>query len=461
MTVVLTAGLGFGDEGKGATIDYLARTTTVGDSFSTLVVRYNGGAQCGHNVLTTGHAHHTFSQFGSATLAGGQTHLSRHMLVNPVSLSNEAKGLEDEFGINAYEGLTIEGDALVTNFFQMFANQAREAKRGENKHGSCGMGIGETVGDFLQDPESAIRVSDMQDRNRLRRKLTLSRDRKMDEFGAAPYGIDTVKPFSDDRVDYYVDLYVGLAKQLKIVDHTFLEQQLRKRRTIIFEGAQGVLLDQDHGFHPYTTWSDTTFGNALDLLNGYDGPVRRIGVVRGYMTRHGAGPLPSEVDEPFIRRDLHNKWHIYQGNFRLGWFDLLLTRYALKVIGGVDEIALTNLDNLPERPKLVFGYKLADGVQMVELPVQPYDRELAASRRGDPERLAQQQQLGETLMTAAPVGIILESQADLIRTIQQELGCYISLCADGPTSADRTPTRVYLSQLEPKVRRAWRRQAWS
>jgi hypothetical protein len=133
----------------------------------------------------------------------------------------------------------------------------------------------------------------------------------------------------------------------------------------------------------------------------------------------------------------------------------------LKVIGGVDEIALTNLDNLPERPKLVFGYKLADGVQMVELPVQPYDRELAASRRGDPERLAQQQQLGETLMTAAPVGIILESQADLIRTIQQELGCYISLCADGPTSADRTPTRVYLSQLEPKVRRAWRRQAWS
>lgn len=119
--------------------------------------------------------------------------------------------------------------------------------------------------------------------------------------------------------------------------------------TVIFEGAQGVLLDQDHGFHPCTTWSDCTFGNAERLLNEayFTGEKERIGVVRAYATRHGAGPFPTEVPGLSFAGE-HNGLGPWQGAFRSGRLDLPLLRYAVDACGGVDSVAVTCLDQLDQ-----------------------------------------------------------------------------------------------------------------
>ena len=434
--VILLAGLGFGDEGKGSVVSYLSQTAPIAQA--TLVVRFSGGAQCGHNVVTNSGAHHTFAQFGSGTFSGAKTHLSRHMLVNPLNLLNEAQALEVH-GFTPTNLITIEREALVTNFFQVLANRAREAQRGAGRHGSCGLGIGETVSDALQYPDKALRVGDLQDRELTREKLKFSLYLKRSEFGDTPEGITTVVPFSDERLDYYVDLYADFAKRYQIVDRQYLEQQLKEEGTTIFEGAQGVLLDQDFGFHPHTTWSDTTFGNAMDLLKGFDGPVRKIGVLRGYMTRHGAGPFPTEILLPNagIQTDLHNKWGEFQQHFRLGHFDAPLARYALEVIGGVDELAITNLDKLGTNPQICTRYwrtRTEGGEWPVTVPTT-----LKVKR---PTNLEHQTELARILEDEIlPQYETLPDRASIVDRIAQELDTPVTICSIGPRTKDKWPTQ--------------------
>ncbi|HEY8077289.1 MAG TPA: adenylosuccinate synthetase, partial [Labilithrix sp.] len=169
--VTLIAGLGYGDEGKGTTVDFLARVAK-----TRLVVRYNGGAQAAHNVVD-GERHHTFAQLGSATLSGVPTLLSRHVLVNPIALFAEARHLE-AIGVRDPLGmLRVEADALVTTPFHVAANRLREMSR-SGRNGSCGMGIGETMGDSLADPEGALRVRDLDSPTIVGEKLMAVRDAK-------------------------------------------------------------------------------------------------------------------------------------------------------------------------------------------------------------------------------------------------------------------------------------------
>jgi adenylosuccinate synthase len=129
---------------------------------------------------------------------------------------------------------------------------------------------------------------------------------------------------------------------------------------LIFEGAQGALLDSNYGFWPHVTRTDTTFNNAEKLLHGSAVRMTRLGVLRAYATRHGAGPFPSE-NAWLTKRlpDKHNRGDEWQGAFRVGWPDLLATRYALKVCGGADSLAITNLDRLYdlERLKVAVAYQ--------------------------------------------------------------------------------------------------------
>lgn len=454
--VIILAGLGFGDEGKGSLVDHYARTTNVGDASSVLVVRYNGGSQAAHNVVTPKGQHHTFAQFGSAALAGGATHLSRFMLVNPLFMDNEAKHLQ-QLGIDdPYERVTIEADALITNVYHVAANRLRELLRGENRHGSCGMGIGETVADSIDHPGKALRVQDLTDRHTLREKLQFSLDLKREEFRDAPSEILEKAAFRE-LVDFYLDRYLAFGDRLRdrIVGPTYLRDRLQEDRTVIFEGAQGVLLDQDHGFHPHTTWSDTTFCNAFELLGAHAQSVRCVGVLRAYHTRHGAGPLPSEFNPGLVHGDLsifsgehncHNEW---QQGFRVGHFDMALAKYALKVIGGVDELVLTNLDRLgrPHRPKICIGYRLMDDSQIEELPVQD-----------KPVDLNQQERLTEMLATVRTVyGVTYGSPRNIVEAVQSELG-KVSLCSLGPTATDKFPTDLYLNpsiKMDAELPRTW------
>src|SRR5215467_3672428 len=152
---IFIADLGFGDAGKGAITDFLTRRLS-----AHTVVRFNGGPQAAHNVVTPDGRHHTFAQFGSGTLAGARTHLSRFMLVDPLALVREADHLRDLGVADPYGGLTVDRDALLVTPYHGAANRERERRRGEARHGSCGMGVGEATAYSIDHPDLAPRVGD-------------------------------------------------------------------------------------------------------------------------------------------------------------------------------------------------------------------------------------------------------------------------------------------------------------
>src|SRR5260370_18697973 len=137
--VFIVVDLGFGDAGKGSVVDYFTRQFA-----AHTVVRFNGGAQAGHNVITSEGQHHVFSQFGSGSFVPGvRNYLSEYMMVNPLNLMKEAAHVES-FGLEPFENLVVDKNALITTPFHQAVNRLREIDRGKHAHGSCGMGIGET-----------------------------------------------------------------------------------------------------------------------------------------------------------------------------------------------------------------------------------------------------------------------------------------------------------------------------
>jgi adenylosuccinate synthase len=238
----------------------------------------------------------------------------------------------------------------------------------------------------------------------------------------------------NDTIEYYVYRFTEIAKKLNIVDDSYLGTLLKEDGSVLFEGAQGVLLDQDYGFHPYTTWTDTTFGNADKLLKhaGYSGPVRRIGVLRGYMTRHGAGPLPTEMQEPEVGLDADNSYGKFQKHFRVGYFDIVLAKYALQVIGGVDEIILTNLDKLGDYTKICTHYK------------KGYKHYTALPVQSQPVNLNRQQELTQLLSQIQPQYQQKVLRKEHVLAIAEALNTPISLCSYGPTYRHKLPFQDYL-----------------
>jgi adenylosuccinate synthase len=357
------------------------------------VVRFNGGAQAAHHVLAPSGQPHPFAQFGSGTFTPGTaTFLSRFMLVDPLALVAEAGhlrflGVPDPLGL-----VTIDRDALLTTPYHRAANQAREQARGAGRHGSCGMGIGETASYALACPADAPRAGDMTAPRTLVRKLSLLRDRlaaadDADDPPASP-GAGPALPSPAD----VAAVYRAVAGRVTLAGEGHLARLLRQS-PVVFEGAQGVLLDEWRGFHPYTTWSTTTFENAQTLLreHGAAGDAVRLGVTRTYQTRHGPGPFPTE-DPALPVAERHNADGHWQGPFRAGHLDAVALGYAARVTGGVDAVALTHLDTARRcdgRLKICRAYDI-DGRTVTEL--EP----------GPPRDLAFQQSLGTALLTARP-----------------------------------------------------------
>lgn len=371
--VLALVGLGFGDEGKGSICEFLTR-----EHNARLVVRHNGGAQAAHNCVLKDGRHHTFAQFGSGTLTGAATFLSRFMLVNPITFLKEAQALQ---AMGLRPRVYVDRDALVTTPFHVSANRIREMVR-TGRHGSCGMGIGETMSDFLDNQESFYVGQVEDDPIAIRAKLGRILDRKRDEVLKLTDGhaIDEalgreLSIFTNTKmIGRVMAYYADFAKQVTIVDRSFLDEVLEEPGTVIFEGAQGVLLDQDFGFQPYTTWTDCTFGNVDKLLENFRGDVTRLGILRAYHTRHGNGPFVTE-DKHYDACSAHdhNTLGEWQGVFRSGPFDLVMAKYALAVVDGIDGLVMTNLDRLAHAPKdlriCTSYYNTADGEDQSEIPV--------------------------------------------------------------------------------------------
>ena len=408
MDHVIVVDLGFGDAGKGTVVDHLCTASP-----TTAVVRFNGGAQAAHNVVAPDGRHHTFAQFGSGTFTPGvRTHLSRFMLVDPLALAAEAGHLRELGVTDALDRLTVDRDALLTTPYHRAANRARESARGAARHGSCGMGIGETASYALARGD-APRAGDCLSPARLRRRLAAVRDWYRDTFPDGPDVPDT---------GACADAFEAFGDRVRIVGGGHLRGLLHAGR-VVFEGAQGVLLDEWHGFHPYTTWSTTTFANAEALLAEAGATAARLGVLRAYATRHGPGPFVTE--DPALTADLpdrHNGAGRWQGAFRVGHLDAVALRYALDAAGGADGLAVTHLDVAGARPDLraCRAYDV-DGERVGRLAAGPpdLDRQAALTRR---------------LLRARPVYAPL---GDPVETIEDALRTPVVLRSYGPTSADK------------------------
>ena len=292
------------------------------------------------------------------------------MLLDPMALANEAEHLY-ELGLgNVFTRLFVDEYALVVTPFQKAANRIRETMRENGRHGSCGMGIGETMADSIAFPQMALRARDLRDAEKMCVKMRKIQELKCAEFDDHLSALQT-NPLLQTEISFLRDLrapervaeaFRNIAQQFTIVSGKFLER-LAQQGDLIFEGAQGILIDEWHGFHPYTTWSTATFANALNLLEeiGYDGPVEKIGALRAYLTRHGAGPFPTEdAALALCLPDTFNGTGKWQGNFRVGWFDSVLLNYAIAVSGGVDSLAVTNLDRFAgiTQPKICNRYNV-------------------------------------------------------------------------------------------------------
>ena len=374
--VILTVDLGFGDAGKGAIVDFLVR-----ERGAHTVVRYNGGAQAGHRVVTPDGREHVFSQFGAGTLAGARTHLARFMLLDPLAMLAEAEHLQ-QLGVAAvFDLVTIDEQALVITPFQRAINRLKELSRSQ-RHGSCGMGIGETMVDKLTHGEAVLLAGDLAEPDRLREKLLFVRAinrAKLAEIDQARLASEAAQAelavlWEDDWIDWLVEDFGRFFANAHIVPSTHLHTILNQPGTVIFEGAQGVLLDEWYGFHPHTTWSTITFANADTLLQeaNYQGHVERVGITRAYSTRHGAGPFVSE-DAELTRTipDAVNGFDAWQEGFRVGWLDLVMLKYAVDVVGELDYLAVTCLDRLQDEAQLfVCDRYVWDTVQIDRLQVK-------------------------------------------------------------------------------------------
>lgn len=332
----LVTGLSYGDEGKAVTVDAITRIHG-----STLNVRASGGPQCGHNVVLPDGTHHCFAQFGSGSFNQNvRTHLASYMLVEPYAMVNEATILATKGLTDIYRRLSVSPECVVITPWHQMANQIREISRGGERHGSCGMGIGEarslelkglalTVGDLSSRNHTAMTLGDI----RTATLRSLPTPESLPESAQAIYE-EMLNEGVEDTAYFYrewVKLFTVVAKP-DLDDHA-----------VIFEGNQGVLLDEIHGTAPYNTWTDCTFVRAEELCREWNIEPIKIGVLRTYSTRHGAGPFPSE--DRSVQFPDHNVPNQWQGDFRFGHFDFVAAEYAVR-IAQPDCLAITHLDQV-------------------------------------------------------------------------------------------------------------------
>lgn len=447
-TAILVADLGYGDAGKGSIVDYLTRTTDVHT-----VVRYNGGAQAAHNVVTPEGRHHTFAQFGSGTfIPGVRTHLSRFMMVHPLAMFAEERHLRTLGIYDAFDRLSLERGALVTTPFQQSANRIREIARGHGRHGSCGMGIGETMSDWLNHGPQVLFAGDLGSRATVVKKLKFLRDAKqaqlkdvLTDISDADMVGGELKILNDpSAIETTADIYKHFSELVDIVEPDHLGKILDRSGTAIFEGAQGVLLDEWYGFFPYNTWSTLTYKNADTLLseNNFTGETVKLGLVRAYATRHGAGPFVTEDKDLTVQvQDRHNENNHWQREFRVGYLDFVALRYALAVTGRIDGLVITNLD----RMDAVSQWRTCNSYQYVGDRTNLNDHFTMRDEQirdirvpADPRDLARQEALTRLLLNMRPIYTdCTRDEGGYMELISQILNIQIAITSRGTTAAEK------------------------
>lgn len=329
MRAKVVIGSSFGDEGKGIFTDYLCARGDVG-----VVVRFNGGAQAGHTVVTPEGDRHVFHQVGAGAFCGVPTFLSQYMLINPIAMFIELKQLSE---LNVYTDIFASPECLVTTFADMIINRRLEDAKGKDRHGSCGMGINETS-NRSKVAELKITMADVYNQSRLESKIA----EICDKYAKFRTGSKIDEP-------QMADSFLRACKTLP--EHVF-PAGIGQCENPLFEGAQGLLLDKNNKeFFPHVTRSNTGMKNVRELCQQAGiTDIDTYYITRTYLTRHGAGPLPGE-DGKMSFEDETNQENTYQGRLRFAPLDIksLKERISQDSQGTNAKLVVTHRDQLENK----------------------------------------------------------------------------------------------------------------
>ncbi|WP_372088910.1 adenylosuccinate synthase [Tistrella mobilis] len=361
MSNVVVVGSQWGDEGKGKIVDWLSHRADV-------VVRFQGGHNAGHTLVIDGKTY-KLSLLPSGVVRGKLSLIGNGVVVDPWALLDEIDRI-GKLGVKiTSDTLRIAENVCLILPLHGVVDRAREAARGGNKIGTTGRGIGPAYEDKVA--RRAIRLCDLTDRDLLATKL----DDLLLHHNALLTGLGAEERFSRDEVMAKLDEIAP--KLLPYMDPVWrtLNEARRARKRILFEGAQGAMLDIDHGTYPFVTSSNTVAAQAATGSGFAVGQIGYVlGITKAYTTRVGSGPFPSELHDE-IGKLLGERGHEF-GTVtgrprRCGWFDAVAVRQAIKT-GGIDGIALTKLDVLDglEKIKVCTGYR-HKGAVIDYLPSSP------------------------------------------------------------------------------------------
>ncbi|QPJ66498.1 MAG: adenylosuccinate synthase [Candidatus Nitrohelix vancouverensis] len=358
MSIAVVAGMQWGDEGKGKIVDILAEQADI-------VARYQGGHNAGHTIF------HGGAQYVLHLIPSGIFHkdkicvIGNGVVIDPQALMDEMeqlKGAEIDFS----DRLLISDRANIILPYHCCSDTSRENDAKYQKIGTTGRGIGPSYSDKIA--RAGVRTCDLQDENRLRRMVKANHEEKKTIMKSL---FDYDLPAFDEMFEKLLTARATILDRL-VNTHVFLRDQVKLGKKILCEGAQGTMLDVDHGTYPFVTSSNSTSGGACTGLGIPPTLITNVaGVIKAYTTRVGEGPFPTELldaEGEQLRKAGHEFGATTGRPRRCGWFDAVIGRYAVE-LNGISGLALTKIDVLDdfEVLKVCTSYRY-DGQEIHEVP---------------------------------------------------------------------------------------------
>ena len=422
MSTIVVVGSQWGDEGKGKITDFLAEKADV-------IARYQGGNNAGHTIKFDGKTYKLqlipsgiFNEDKLSIIGNG-------LVVDPKWLCGEINRLE-ESGVTC-KGLRISNRAHIVLPYHLKLDEVEEARRGENKIGTTKKGIGPTYVDKYK--RCGVRVADLLDAELFKKKLEQNLVEKNEVFEKI-YGVEgfTVEEIFNEYFEYGKQLSEYVTDTSKV-----LEDAHKMNKNILFEGAQGVMLDIDHGTYPYVTSSNPsaggiTVGNGFVPTNG----LKVLGISKAYTSRVGDGPFPTELFDEIgdtIREVGHEYGTVTKRPRRIGWFDTVVMRHSARV-SGMTNLSVNCLDVLSGLKEIkictAYDYK---GEILTEYPASENIikecKPIYETLPGFDEDIT-----GVTTLEELP-----ENARNYLSKIEELVGVKISIFSTGP---DRTQTHL-------------------
>ena len=354
MSTFIVLGAQWGDEGKGKMTDYLAEEANV-------VVRYQGGNNAGHTV-EVGDKQYKLHLIPSGILHDEKLNvIGNGVVIDPVAFFSEIDYLQEE-GVKVNpEKLIVSDRAHIIMPYHKILDKLKEQARGKNDIGTTGKGIGPCYTDKFE--RCGIRVCDLIDKEVFKEKLSENIEMKnkyiVNVFGGEALNFDEIY----EEYSKYGERLKPFVKDTSVTVYN----EIKENKSVLFEGAQGMLLDIDYGTYPFVTSSNTTAGGVANGVGiGPNMITNAVGIAKAYTTRVGKGPFPTELENEtgeWIREKGHEYGVTTGRSRRCGWLDIVILKTSVRV-SGLTSLAVTKIDTLAglEKVKMCVGYKFNDEV---------------------------------------------------------------------------------------------------